>query len=217
MAVSAEARGRLRVSDTDRDQVIDVLKAAFVQGRLAKDEFDLRVGQALASRTYADLAALTADLPPGLAAAQPPPSTWAAGEPRIPRPGLVLTVATVVYPVAWPVALALPNNDDGAAGALIVTASLFYLLVLLMIGTPILADWLNERFARQLPGRPGPGAGGQATPVGSSRRPVTVTGTPPKLRGGVVPGRHFRAHGHCAVRPHTSRWVIERWTWPERA
>jgi hypothetical protein len=43
--------------------VIGVLKAAFVQERLTKDEFDARVGHALASRTCADLASLTADLP----------------------------------------------------------------------------------------------------------------------------------------------------------
>ena len=49
-----------------------MLKAAFMQGRLAKEEFDLRVGQALASRTYADLAVLTADVPTGLTGAQPP-------------------------------------------------------------------------------------------------------------------------------------------------
>jgi hypothetical protein len=72
MTVSAEARGRLRASDTDRDQVIDVLKAAFVQGRLAKDGFDLRVGQVLAARTYADLDALTAGIPAGLTPQGPP-------------------------------------------------------------------------------------------------------------------------------------------------
>ena len=43
--------------------MIDLLKAAFVQGRLARDEFDTRVGQALASRTYAELAVVTADIP----------------------------------------------------------------------------------------------------------------------------------------------------------
>ena len=37
--------------------MIGTLKAAFVAGMLAKDEFDLRVGQALASRTRAELAA----------------------------------------------------------------------------------------------------------------------------------------------------------------
>jgi putative transcriptional regulator len=58
-------RGFLRASHADREHVIDVLKAAFVQGRLTKDELDLRVGQTFASRTFADLTALTADLPAG--------------------------------------------------------------------------------------------------------------------------------------------------------
>jgi len=53
---AAAGRGHLRASYADREQVIGILKAALVQGRLAKDELDLRVGQALASRTYADLA-----------------------------------------------------------------------------------------------------------------------------------------------------------------
>src|SRR5690242_21901112 len=69
--LEAAARGHLRASHADREQVIGTLKAAFVQGRLAKDEFDLRVGQTLAARTYGDLAAVTADLPAGLGAAKP--------------------------------------------------------------------------------------------------------------------------------------------------
>ena len=64
-AARPAGRGRLRASHADREQVIDTLKDAFVQGRLTKDEFDSRVGDVLASRTYADLAALTADLPAG--------------------------------------------------------------------------------------------------------------------------------------------------------
>ena len=80
IAAGAEGRGHLRASHADREQVIGTLKAAFVQGMLAKDEFDLRVGQALASRTYADLAALTADLPAGLAGTQPPKPARAQGE-----------------------------------------------------------------------------------------------------------------------------------------
>jgi hypothetical protein len=62
--------GRFRASDADRDRAIDVLKAAFVQGRLTKDEFDARVGATLASRTYADLATHTADIPAVLLGAQ---------------------------------------------------------------------------------------------------------------------------------------------------
>ena len=60
---TAGALGQLRTSRADREQAIDVLKAAFVAGRLTKDEFDLRVGRVLTSRTYADLAALTVESP----------------------------------------------------------------------------------------------------------------------------------------------------------
>jgi hypothetical protein len=51
-----------RASDADREQVIGVLKAAFVQGRLTKDELDTRAGHALTAGSNADLAALIADL-----------------------------------------------------------------------------------------------------------------------------------------------------------
>jgi len=67
---AAAGRGGFRASHADRDRTIDLLKAAFVQGRLANDELEERLGQALAARTYADLAALTADLHPGLAGGQ---------------------------------------------------------------------------------------------------------------------------------------------------
>ncbi len=80
MAAGAAGRGGLRASHADREQVIDTLKAAFVQGVLAKDEFDLRVGQTFASRTYAELAAVTADLPAEPTAAQPPEPARAQGE-----------------------------------------------------------------------------------------------------------------------------------------
>ena len=71
MAAAAAGRGRLRASHADREHVLDVLKAAFVQGQLTKDEFDIRAGQALTSRTYAELAPLTADIPAGLSGVQP--------------------------------------------------------------------------------------------------------------------------------------------------
>jgi hypothetical protein len=51
-----------RASDADREQVIGVLKVAFVNGRLTKDELDARAGHALTAPTRADLAALTTDL-----------------------------------------------------------------------------------------------------------------------------------------------------------
>jgi Domain of unknown function (DUF1707) len=69
-------RDRVRAGHADREQVIETLKTAFVHGQLTKDELDARVGQALTARTCADLAVLTAEIPPGPAAARPtrPPS-----------------------------------------------------------------------------------------------------------------------------------------------
>ncbi len=64
--------GRLRASHADRDGVIDALKSAYVLGFVTKDEFDTRVTQTLAARTYAELAGVTTDLPAWLVAAQPP-------------------------------------------------------------------------------------------------------------------------------------------------
>jgi hypothetical protein len=61
----------MRAGDADRERVLDILKAAFVQGRLLKDELDIRAGQTLSSRTYAELAAITADIP--VAPIEPPP------------------------------------------------------------------------------------------------------------------------------------------------
>jgi hypothetical protein len=71
MPAATPRRGHVRASDADREQVIDELKTAFVQGRLPKDEFDARVGQTLASRTYADLAELTVGLRAGLTGGPP--------------------------------------------------------------------------------------------------------------------------------------------------
>ena len=73
--------GRFRASDADREQVIDTLKVAFVQGRLTRDELDARAGQTFASRTYAELAAVTADIPAGPPAARERTGQPAAGEP----------------------------------------------------------------------------------------------------------------------------------------
>ncbi|GGY98728.1 DUF1707 domain-containing protein [Streptomyces nitrosporeus] len=54
---------QLRASHDDRDAVVEQLRDAAAEGRIDLDELDTRVGQALTSKTYAELAALTADLP----------------------------------------------------------------------------------------------------------------------------------------------------------
>jgi Domain of unknown function (DUF1707) len=101
-------RGRLRASHGDREHVVDTLKAAYVHGLMTKDEFDARVSQTFASRTYAELALITADIPAGLAAAPPPLRTGPAkasspahanltpGERAIMGTGLLAALAIVV-------------------------------------------------------------------------------------------------------------------------
>jgi Domain of unknown function (DUF1707) len=91
-AAGAGGQSRLRASHADREQAVGVLKAAFVQGRLDRDEFGVRVGQALEARTCAQLAAVTADLPAGLAAAHPPESDRVYRGKPVLRPGRVIGV-----------------------------------------------------------------------------------------------------------------------------
>jgi hypothetical protein len=52
-------------SSADRDRAIEVLKASFAEGRLTREELDLRVGQALVSRWFPELMAIISDLPAG--------------------------------------------------------------------------------------------------------------------------------------------------------
>ena len=59
------ASPELRASDADRDRVVDVLRVAAGDGRLAADELDERQEAALSSRTLSELAVLTADLVAG--------------------------------------------------------------------------------------------------------------------------------------------------------
>jgi Domain of unknown function (DUF1707) len=72
VAAAVGGPGYLRASHADREQVIDMLKVAFAHGRLTKSELDVGVGQALAARTYAELAAVTVGISAGLA--RPPKS-----------------------------------------------------------------------------------------------------------------------------------------------
>jgi hypothetical protein len=62
----------LRASHADRDQVVELLRVAAGDGRLSPEELDDRLERALTARTYAELAALTADLPTTPGATTPP-------------------------------------------------------------------------------------------------------------------------------------------------
>ncbi|GAA2864914.1 hypothetical protein Acy02nite_13980 [Actinoplanes cyaneus] len=61
---------RLRTSDSEREQIAEILRAAMGEGRLTLDEGEERLGAAYAARFRDELAALTSDLP-----ARRPPAT----------------------------------------------------------------------------------------------------------------------------------------------
>jgi len=54
---------RLRTSDTEREQVAEILRAAMTEGRLTLEEGEERLGQVYAAKYRDELAPLTADLP----------------------------------------------------------------------------------------------------------------------------------------------------------
>jgi small-conductance mechanosensitive channel len=71
-------RGHLRASDEDRERIVDRLRRAAAEGRIASDELEQRVSTALKARTYAELEATVADLP-GPERSGPPTRRSAAG------------------------------------------------------------------------------------------------------------------------------------------
>ena len=89
----AGGSGKTRASDADRERAVDALSAAFAEGRLTKDEHSTRVQRAYGSLTYAELAALSADLPAAPPGPPPPPATSAAA--AVPRTN-PLAVASLV-------------------------------------------------------------------------------------------------------------------------
>ena len=64
-------RGTMRACDADRDRAAALLNAAYGAGRLSKEEYDARLENALAARTYADLDQVLTDLPARSAVAGP--------------------------------------------------------------------------------------------------------------------------------------------------
>jgi hypothetical protein len=152
-------RGHLRTARADREQVIEALKSAFVQGQLTKDEFGARVGRTLASRTYAELAPLTADIParPATARPQRPP----AAHDQLPPPHPVRNAATVSAGCVIFAALSLLFGallDDPNTKLFIGMACCAVMGAPLMIVCAVSASLEQRRSRRQRPPRPdGPG------------------------------------------------------------
>jgi hypothetical protein len=174
IAAGAASHGRLRASHADREQVIEVLKAAFVRGQLDRDEFDLRISRALASHTYADLAALTADIAPDRPAGARllPPTSEPANKKKA---AAALACATLALLAGG---IAVPPLPDGSPAEMSVIAAIFVLFGIVATGWFLLLHaWLEERAGRRSTQGLPPGEGGetsqglaQANPAGKLPR-----------------------------------------------
>jgi hypothetical protein len=203
-AAAAGGGGRLRASHADRDQAIEALKDAFAQGRLTGDELDSRVGQALASQTYAELTALTDDLPVGPAAA-PPPCQPARTHNRAPGTHLVRNAAIgsgvglIIAGALFPGAALLGASGHDVDLALLIMAAFIVIVVVPSVMISAVATSLQQRRSRgQLP--PRPGQGGQAPEVqrpGQVRHDPALPGTrPDHARAEVRTGRSRPGQPH---------------------
>jgi DUF1707 SHOCT-like domain len=86
LPLRAVDRAELRASDADRERAVALLRGHAEAGRLDVDELDERCERAFAAKTFGELDAVTADLPPVSVppAAMPPPSAPARKPPRVP-------------------------------------------------------------------------------------------------------------------------------------
>jgi hypothetical protein len=92
------AQPGMRAASADRDRTIDVLTAAYGEGRLTKEEFDTRCARVLSAKTYADLAAVVSDLPAGPFSAVAPYHAGYYPAPQPPTSGVA--VASLICGIA---------------------------------------------------------------------------------------------------------------------
>jgi hypothetical protein len=93
-------QGHVRASSAERERAIDVLKAAFAEGRLDQDEYADRVDGVYRSKTYGELAMLVADLPVGPFGSAGPvlvaPQTLPAARSRVGQPTNGMAIAALI-------------------------------------------------------------------------------------------------------------------------
>jgi hypothetical protein len=118
----------MRAAQADRERTIDVLKAAFAEGRLTTDEYHDRTDRAQCAQTYGQLAQLVQDLPVGPMPTplMPPPPVAFAAMPLAPQ-GYRPVPPYGYLPPAWP---PVRRRTNGAA----VAALLLGLAQLVSIG-----------------------------------------------------------------------------------
>ena len=212
-AVPAD-RCLLRASHADREQVIDMLKAAFVQGRLTKDELDARVGQVFASRTYAELAAVTDDIPAGPIGAQSPPeAARAQARPpentRLKASASAITAATGLLAGAWMGAWFAHVDDPKIIGLLVSLTVVFFGAWLVTGLVALLESRQQKPSGRQLPPQSTPSAGDRGSQRPASSAPAEQL--PPTDRGQQYSAVHLGSgadHVRAVIRRRNSLAVL---------
>ena len=193
-------RGHLRAAQADREQAVTVLKAAYAQGRLTKDELEARAGQAFSSRTYAELAVLTADLPAASPAATGSDAPW----PRPSTPARTMAKAARRSGVCLLAAIALVEGAYLADNFLLIVAAFFALIAASgFFGYGILDAWEERRSHARMPPGPGrrhPGSGGHlhgdnAAPTGFGPTPDDGTRADSRARQPERDRRHPSGRG----------------------
>ena len=151
---AAEGRdhGDLRASHADRERVIGTLKAAFVEGRLTEDELDARVGQVYASRTYAELAAVTADIPAELAGARSARDPWRATK-------IAWRIEYAIFLPGIVAVLLLPGGPHTSVATVVILITVVYLIFWILGVSLMIGSRPAKRPDRQLPPSSAPGIG----------------------------------------------------------
>jgi Domain of unknown function (DUF1707) len=162
-ATAGGTGGHLRVSHADREQVVGTLKTAFVQGRLAEDELDARVGRVYTSRTYAELAEVTADIPAELTAAKAPRDPWRATK-------IAFRVEYAIFLPGIVAFLLAPGGPHTTAAEMVALTSVVCLLFWLLGVFMVVAARPAKRSGGQLPPRAAPGAAAGAGGAGGGER-----------------------------------------------
>ncbi|HEY6314280.1 MAG TPA: DUF1707 domain-containing protein [Streptosporangiaceae bacterium] len=211
MRTPAAGRGRMRASNTEREQVIDTLKAAFVDGRLTKDELDTRVGQTIAARTFAELAAMTADIP---ATRRPEPVRAVqrrSGNKEAMR--AVKTGACVIAALTLTVSVLAGVLGSGTAAAVMaIVIGVFTTLAAAFVAAVIAGVLKLEAYHRQRSGgQHPPRSGSQASRLPSSAEPPAQV--PPIDRGQRPTAEAALRHLPSPQWPATAsprRWLLRR-------
>ena len=137
--------------------MIGTIKAAFVQGRLTEDELDARVGQVYASRTYAELAKVTAevtaDIPAEFTAARSSRDPWRATK-------IAWRIEYAIFLPGIVAVLLMPGGPHTSVATVVTMTTVIYVLFWILGVSLMISSRPPKRSGGQLPPRSAPGTGG---------------------------------------------------------